>query len=118
LHGIQERLAPTPLIGLDNDSVAGFKLNTEHTPSGGRVEQAAHGESVQFPDAEGLKDFGEQFGFVGAENVTIDRTRAVPTPAVEVVLDDGCNRLHGLIMAAPLRQTDKCGTTVRVQPRD
>jgi len=70
LHGTEERLAPPRPIGLDDDSVAGFKLNTEHAPSGGRVEQAAYGDSAQFSGAEGLEDCREEFGFVGAENVT------------------------------------------------
>ena len=95
------------LVGLDDDSLAGFKLNAEHTSSGGRVEQAAYGESAQFSDAEGLEDFREQFGFVGAENVTIDHACAVPAPAFKVVLDDGCHGLHGPIMAV-LAQSGPC----------
>ena len=66
-------------------------------------KQAAYGGLAQFSDAEGLKKLGDQVGLVGAENVTIDCTSAVPNPPVEVVLDNGSHGLHVPIIAAPLK---------------
>lgn len=91
-------------------TTASPKFNTERASSGGRVEQAIHGELAQFSDAEGVKELGEQVGLVGAENVTIDRTSAVPNPAVEVVFDNGSHGLHGPIIAVPSKVSPFAGT--------
>lgn len=90
--------------GLEDERFDGLKLHSEHASNGGLGERAALGDSPQFPEAEGLEDCRDTFGFVGAENVTIDYTRA-PLPIQrlnEVFLDNGRHGLDGPIIAVLL----------------
>ena len=96
-------LCQRSLIGLDDDCLAGFELNTEHASNGGRVEQAPYGELAQCRMQKTSKSYGEQVELVSAKDVEIDRACAVPNPAVEVVLDDGSHGFHGSIIAVPPR---------------